>query len=76
MAAITVLRSSLFRKRADIRKFFVFISQVKHSSIFKPQMFKNIVKKPPSTETPALAESTNMGIWVVGIKNQLCIRGS
>ena len=34
-------------------------------------------EKVPSNETPVLIESTNMGIWVVGTTNQLCIlRGS
>ena len=34
-------------------------------------------EKAPSNETPALTKSTNMGIWVVGTTNQLCIlRGS
>ena len=33
-------------------------------------------KKAPSNKTPALTESTNMGIWIVGTSNQLCIRGS
>ena len=30
----------------------------------------------PSNKTPALTKSTNMDIWVVGISNQLFIRGS
>ena len=34
------------------------------------------MKKRPSNETPVLTKSTNMGIWVVDTKNQLCIRGS
>ena len=29
-----------------------------------------------SNKTPALTKSTNMDIWVVGISNQLFIRGS
>ena len=33
-------------------------------------------EKGPSDKTPALTESTNMGIWVVGTTNQLFIRGS
>ena len=32
--------------------------------------------KTPSNKTPALAESINMGIWVVGVSNQLFIKGS
>ena len=34
------------------------------------------VEKTPSNKTPALTESTNMSIWVVGRTNQLFIRGS
>ena len=30
----------------------------------------------PSNKTTALTKSTNMDIWVVGISNQLFIRGS
>ena len=33
-------------------------------------------EKAPSNKTPALTESANMDIWVVGILNQLFIRGS
>ena len=33
-------------------------------------------KKAPSNKTPALTNSTNMGIWVVGTSYQLFIRGS
>ena len=33
-------------------------------------------EKVPSDKTSALTKSTNMGIWVVGITNQLFIRGS
>ena len=33
-------------------------------------------EKAPSNKTPALTKSKNMGIWVVGTTNQLCIRGS
>ena len=33
-------------------------------------------EKAPSNETPALTKNTDMGIWVVCTKNQLCIRGS
>ena len=32
-------------------------------------------EKAPSNKTPALTKSTNMGIWVVGTTNQLCIAG-
>ena len=33
-------------------------------------------EKAPPNETPALTESTNMGVWVVGTTNQLFVRGS
>ena len=33
-------------------------------------------EKAPSSKTPALTESRNMDIWVVGTSNQLFIRGS
>ena len=33
-------------------------------------------EKAPSNKTPALTNSTNMGIWVVGISNKIFIRGS
>ena len=33
-------------------------------------------EKAPSTKTPALSESMNMNIWVVGTSNQLFIAGS
>ena len=33
-------------------------------------------EKAPSNKAPALTKSTNMGIWVVGTRNQLFIRGS
>ena len=33
-------------------------------------------EKVPSNKTPALTKCTNMGIWVVGIFNQLFRRGS
>ena len=33
-------------------------------------------KKHRQIKIPALAKSTNMGIWVVGTTNQLFIRGS
>ena len=33
-------------------------------------------EKAQSNKTPALTKSKNMGIWVVGISNQLFIRGS
>ena len=33
-------------------------------------------EKAPSNKTPALTESINMGIWVVGTSSQLFIRGS
>ena len=33
-------------------------------------------EKAPSSKTPALRKSTNMDVWVVGILNQLFIRGS
>ena len=33
-------------------------------------------KKAPSNKTPALTNSGNMCIWVVGISNQVFIRGS
>ena len=33
-------------------------------------------EKAPSNKTPALTKSKNMGIWVVGISNQLSIRVS
>ena len=32
--------------------------------------------KAPSDKTQMLAESMNMGIWVVGTLNQLFVRGS
>ena len=32
-------------------------------------------EKTPSNKTPALTESTDMDIWVVGTSNQLFIRG-
>ena len=32
-------------------------------------------KKAPSNKTPALLESMNIGIWVVGTSNQLLITG-
>ena len=34
------------------------------------------MEKTPSNEAPALTESTNIGIWVVGTTNQLFIRVS
>ena len=33
-------------------------------------------EKAPSNKTPAATKSTNVGIYVVGITNQLFIRGS
>ena len=33
-------------------------------------------EKAPSNKTPALKNSTNMGIWVIGTSNQFFIRGS
>ena len=33
-------------------------------------------EKAPSNKAPTLLKSVNMGIWVVGISNQLFIRGS
>ena len=36
----------------------------------------NHMDKAPSNKTPALTESTNMGIWVVGTTSQLFVRGS
>ena len=40
-------------------------------------LFKDTQRnKAPSNEIPALTKGTNMGIWVVGATNQLCIRGS
>ena len=33
-------------------------------------------EKAPANKTPALTESSNMGIWVVRTSNQLFIRGS
>ena len=33
-------------------------------------------EKGQSNETPPLAKSTNLGIWVVGTTNQLFIKGS
>ena len=33
-------------------------------------------EKAPSNKTPALAKTSNMGIWVIGTLNQLFIRGS
>ena len=33
-------------------------------------------EKAPSNKIPALTKSMNMGIWVVGISNQLFIRDS
>ena len=41
------------------------------------EMFKDTHReKAPSNKAPALAKSTNMGIWVVRTANQLFIRGS
>ena len=34
------------------------------------------MEKTPSNKAPALTESTNIGIWVVGTTNQLFIRVS
>ena len=33
-------------------------------------------EKAPSNKTPALRKRTKMGVWAVGILNQLFIRGS
>ena len=33
-------------------------------------------EKAPSNKIPALTKSMNMGIWNVGLSNQLFIRGS
>ena len=33
-------------------------------------------EKAPSNKTPALTKCTNMGIWMVGLTNQLFMRGS
>ena len=33
-------------------------------------------EKAPSNKTPVLTKSTNMAIWVVGVSDQLFIRGS
>ena len=33
-------------------------------------------EKAPSSKTPALAKTSNMGIWVIGTSNQLFIKGS
>ena len=35
----------------------------------------NLREKAQSNKTPTLTKSTNMGIWVAGISNQLFIRG-
>ena len=33
-------------------------------------------EKAPSNKTRALTKYSDMGIWVIGTSNQLCIRGS
>ena len=42
----------------------------------KPKLKDTHREKAPSDKTPALTNSTNMGIWVVGTSYQLFIRGS
>ena len=34
------------------------------------------MEKAPSNKIPALTESTNMGIWIIGTSDQFFIRGS
>ena len=49
------------------------MSTVQELSVF----FKDTHKeKAPLNKTPALTKSANMGIWVVGLSNQLFIRRS
>ena len=56
-----------------VNKLFTYLTCSKKSK----RCFKDTHKeKAPSNKTPALTKSTNMGIWVVGITNQLFIRGS
>ena len=61
----------IIKKRLQHRCFPVHIA-------YYAQVFKDTHReKAPSNKTPALAKSTNMGIWVVAISNQLfIIRGS
>ena len=42
----------------------------------KDNLKDNHMDKAPSNKPPALTESTNMGIWVVGTTRQLFIRDS
>ena len=46
------------------------------TAVFGSKLKDTHREKTPSNKTPALAKSTNMGIWVVGTTNQLFIRGS
>ena len=56
-------------------KLFCFEKKVT-SFLSQPFIKDTHVEKAPSNKTPALTESTNMSIWVVGRTNQLFIRGS
>ena len=45
------------------------------SGFFLKELFNDTHReKAPSNKTPALTKSTNVGIWVVGASNELCIR--
>ena len=52
-------------------------SPVKLLHIFRTLFLKDTHwEEVPSSKTPALTKSTNIGIWVVGKSNQVFIRGS
>ena len=59
--------------------FFIFVKRPTKACLFSNSVsFKDThrEKKPPSNKTPALTESMNLDIWVVGTLNQLFIRDS
>ena len=56
----------------------IFVADTK--IIFRYDFIASLIKdthrgKAPSSETPALTKSTNMGILVFGTTNQLSVRG-
>ena len=65
---------SLFQNIFDSCYFF--LKLVRLLTEFKDALRILTGKKTPSNKTLAHTESRNMGIWVVGISNQLFIRGS
>ena len=53
------------------------LSSEKMSNKYCKRCFKNTHREnAPSNKTPALTNSMNMDIWIVGISNQHFVRGS